>query len=230
MSLGRNNLPMSSLFAGLQRLPGYGIGAVILILLYMIQTEIRYGQRARAMHAGSADRKSTLALSLCALVPVFGFVLAMKASFASTTNLPQWFRGAMLPGEPVTGWIGVIVGATGIALRLWAVLTLRERYTRTLLMQEEHTIERGGPYRWLRHPGYLGSLMVLNGIALASGNWITLLASLIATLGAYTYRIKVEDEMLLAAFGEPYSKYRREVGGLIPSLRPARTARDKTAT
>jgi len=122
----------------------------------------------------------------------------------------------------VIEWVGVVFGACGIALRFWAVLTLRERYTRTLLIQQEHSFERGGPYGWVRHPGYLGSLLVLNGIALASGNWIVLFAALIATLSAYAYRIRVEDKMLVAALGDAYAQYRREVGALVPSLR-ART-------
>ena len=91
-------------------------------------------------------------------------------------------------------------------------LKIPERYTRTLLIQDEHSIERGVPITWVRHPGYLGSLLVLNGIALASGNWITLFASLVATLAAYTYRIKVEDDMLVAALGASYAQYRPEVG------------------
>ena len=45
-----------------------------------------------------------------------------------------------------------------------------------------------------------------------------LLASLAATLSAYTYRIRVEDEMLVAALSEPYAQYQREVGALILSL------------
>ena len=210
---------MSDLFSGVRQLPGYGIAAVILMILYAIQAEIRFGQRARTMRAGAADRKSTLAVSACAAVPVIGFVLAMKANSSLATFLPRWFRDAVLPGEPVIGWCGVVVAAAGVGLRLWAVLKLRARYTRTLLIQDGHSIERGGPYRWCRHPGYLGSLLVLNGIALASGNWITLSASLVATLAAYTYRIKVEDEMLVAGLGDSYAQYRREVGALVPSLR-----------
>ena len=212
---------MFDLISGLKQLPSYGVAAVIVLLLYAVQSEIRFGKRARTMRTGSADRRSTLAVSVCAAVPVLGFALAMKANSSFATLLPEWFRGARLPGEPVIGWAGVVVAAGGVVLRLWAVLRLRERYTRTLLIHDEHAIERGGPYRWLRHPGYLGSLLVLNGIALASGNWITLLASLIATLAAYTHRIKVEDEMLVAALGDSYSEYRREVRALIPSLRAA---------
>lgn len=218
---------MFDLFSGLKQLPGYGVAAVIVLLSYAIQAEIRFGKRARSMRTGAADRKSSLAISLGAAVPILGFVLAMKANSSWGMIAPHWFRSAVLPGEPAVGWAGVVVAAGGVALRLWAVLTLRERYTRTLLVQDEHPIERGGPYRWVRHPGYLGSLLVLNGIALACGNWITLFVSLVATLTAYAYRIKVEDEMLVATLGDSYAQYRREVRALVPLPR-AVLARSRT--
>jgi protein-S-isoprenylcysteine O-methyltransferase Ste14 len=115
----------------------------------------------------------------------------------------------------------VTLGVVGLCIRLWSVLTLRERYTRTLLVQDRHSIERGGPYRWVRHPGYLGSLLCLNGVALASGNILTLTASLLATSAAYAYRIRVEDRMLVHSLGPSYAEYRSQVGALIPSLRLA---------
>ena len=212
---------MSDFIAPFTTLPGYGIAALVVLLLYALQSEIRFGKRARTMRAGGADRKSTLAVSLGAAVSVLGFALGIKASSPTPPSyLPHWFRAAVLPGLPAIAWLGVALGACGIALRLWAVLQLRERYSRTLLVQEEHAIERGGPYRWVRHPGYLGSLLALNGVALASGNWVTLVASLVATFAAYRYRIAVEDEMLVAALGDSYATYRREVPALIPGVRP----------
>jgi len=207
-----------ALIAPLVALPSYGIAALIVLLLYAAQSEIRFGRRARAIRTGSTDRKSTLAVSISAAMPVLGFVLAMKAKSATVgAFIPEWFRSALLPGLPLVAWFGVLLGGCAIMLRLWAVLTLRDRYTRTLLVQDEHSIERGGPYRYVRHPGYLGSLLCLNGIALASGNWPTVVA-LIATSAAYSYRIKVEDEMLTATFGEPYIQYRRDVPALFPIM------------
>jgi protein-S-isoprenylcysteine O-methyltransferase Ste14 len=153
-------------------------------------------------------------------VPVLGFVLAMKVKSPSIASvLPRWFAAAAMPGLPAIAWVGVFLGLCGVALRLWAVVVLRDRYTRTLLVQDEHSIERGGPYHWVRHPGYLGSLLCLNGIALASGNLVTLVASMGATFAAYLYRIRVEDQMLVAAFGASYAQYRRETGALLPTLR-----------
>jgi protein-S-isoprenylcysteine O-methyltransferase Ste14 len=213
---------MAELISRLTSLPGYGLSGLFVLLLYAVESEIRFGSRVRTVRTGPSNHNSTLAVSLCAAVPVLGFVLAMKSSSVDlATSLPHWFRAAAMPGLPAVAWTGVLLGFLGAGLRLWALLTLRDRYTRTLLVQDEHLIERGGPYRWIRHPGYLGSLFCLNGIALASGNWVTLLASLIATSAAYSYRIKVEDEMLVRCLGQPYAIFRREVRALLPWGRPS---------
>ena len=216
---------MSEMLSRFTALPAYGLGGLVIVLLYALQSELRFGARARTIRAGASDRKSTLIVSVSGAVPVLGFALAMKAGSSELSGwLPHWFREAVVPGLPYVGWIGVLLGVVGLVVRLLAVLTLRERYTRTLLVENQQTIERNGPYRWVRHPGYLGSLLCLNGIALASGNLVTLIASLLATSAAYTYRIKVEDEMLVATLGQPYVEYRQQVRALLPFAR-SRTVR-----
>jgi protein-S-isoprenylcysteine O-methyltransferase Ste14 len=189
-------------------LPGYGIGALIVLLLYAIQSEIRFGAKARTITAGPEDRGSTWAVGLSSAVPVLGFILAMK------TRVSPGLR--VMPGMPHVAWVGVGVGVLGLLIRLWSVLTLRDRYTRTLLVGTSHPFERGGPYRFVRHPGYLGSVLTLNGIAIASGDLLTLVVSLAATSAAYTYRIRVEDAMLVSRFGAAYQQYREKVGALLP--------------
>ena len=182
-----------------------GIAATIVLVLYALQAEIRFGAKARSMKGGASDRASTIVLSLASMVPVLGFILAMKGRIPVT-----------LPGMPAVAWVGVAIGTVGFFLRLWSLLVLRERFTRTLLVQEGHEIERSGPYSFIRHPGYLGSLLCLNGIALASGNTLVLIASIVVTCAAYRYRIRVEDAMLVTAFGEAYESYRRSTGALLP--------------
>jgi protein-S-isoprenylcysteine O-methyltransferase Ste14 len=206
---------------GFRALPPYGVGALVVLLLYAAESELRFGKRARAIFAGQLDRGSTLAVSLSAIVPVIGFALAVKAQTASyQSRLPAWLgRAGTMPGMPAVAWVGVGAAVLGLLLRLWAVLALRERYTRTLLLVgNDHTIERGGPYRFVRHPGYLGSLLCLNGIALASGNAPVLAASIVATLAAYAYRIRIEDAMLVDRFGAAYEEYRHEVRALVPFI------------
>jgi len=212
---------LKNLADAIRALPPYGLGGLIVLVAYLVVAEIRFGSKARSNSAGAADRGSTFMVSLAAGVPVLGFAFVMKLrDRAPASALPDWLRAiATLPGLPAAAWVGVVVGGLGVLLRLWALLVLRERFTRTLMVHDEHSIERGGPFRFARHPGYLGSLLCLNGIALASGNTIVFVASLVATSAAYAYRIRVEDEMLVAAFGEAYESYRREVGALLPFVR-----------
>jgi protein-S-isoprenylcysteine O-methyltransferase Ste14 len=197
-----------SLTAGLVALPAYGLTALLVLLIYGLQSEIRFGSAARSATGGAADRGSTLAVSLASAVPVAGFVIAMK-----------WPVPGTLPGMPAVAWLGAGLAALGVLIRLWSLIVLRERYTRTLLIHADHGIEQGGPYRFVRHPGYLGSLLCLNGFALASGNAFVLLASIAATVAAYTYRIRVEEDMLVAAFGAQYALYRSATRALVPFIR-----------
>jgi len=207
--------------AGFKSLPAHGLAAFGVLLLYAVESEIRFGAKARTMAAGPADRWSTIAVSLASAVPVIGFILAMRGGKSTLLRaLPLWLRDpGTMPGMPLIAWLGVGLGVTGLLLRLWALLTLRQRYTRTLRVDEGHLVERGGAYKFVRHPGYLGSLMCLNGLGLASGNTVIFLAGLVATIAAYTYRIRVEEEMLVTAFGASYESYRREIPALLPFLR-----------
>jgi protein-S-isoprenylcysteine O-methyltransferase Ste14 len=199
-------------------LPPYGMGAALVLLLYAIQSEVRFGAKARTMLPKRTDRASTVVLSLASLVPVVGFVVAMQpTTLIQSGRLPTWlFWPGATPNMIAAAWIGVWLGVLGLLLRLWAVLTLRQRYTRTLLVHDDHSMERRGPYRFVRHPGYLGSLLSHNGIAFASCSIPIFVASISATLAAYGYRIRVEEAMLVATFGERYEEYRRGVAALVP--------------
>jgi protein-S-isoprenylcysteine O-methyltransferase len=201
--------------------PPHLAAAITVLLIYVVQSEVRFGKPARASKPGAADRGSTWALSYAVLIPVLGLVFSIQVATSPNLRGLAFFgpsSPAAMPGMPAVAWLGVAAGTLGLVLRLWAVLTLRERFTRTLLIHDDHTIERRGPYRLVRHPGYLGSLLTLNGIALATGNAAVFVASLLVMCAAYAYRIRVEDAMLVAAFGAPYEAYRREVKALIPFL------------
>jgi protein-S-isoprenylcysteine O-methyltransferase Ste14 len=202
------------------QLQPYAIAAIAVLVLFEMQSYVRFGAKARKLRAGASDRGSTVALSLASLVPAVGFVIGQRISGPHRhIVVPDWIVSpGPTPFMVGLAWAGVAFALAGLCLRLWAVLTLRHRYTRTLLINDSHLIERGGPYRCLRHPGYLGSLLCLNGFALASTSVFVVIASLAATIAAYAYRIRVEDRMLVAHFGKAHEDYRREVPAVLPFL------------
>lgn len=85
-------------------------------------------------------------------------------------------------------------------------------------VQEEQPIIRKGPYRFIRHPSYTGTLLTLVGIGLAVQSWGAVLVLVLIFGIVYGYRIHIEEKALVAHMGEKYIAYRRETKMLIPFL------------
>ncbi|MDA4132040.1 MAG: protein-S-isoprenylcysteine O-methyltransferase, partial [Thaumarchaeota archaeon] len=64
---------------------------------------------------------------------------------------------ALLP--PASFYLGVGMMVSGILVRLWAVSTLRGFFSYTVQIKEGHHVIQSGPYRFVRHPAYTGSLL-----------------------------------------------------------------------
>lgn len=91
---------------------------------------------------------------------------------------------------------GLALFVVGELLRGWSIGTLAERYTVRVVVLPTVPLMGGGPYRFLRHPIYVGITLVLAGVPIAFGLWGS--ALLIALLNgvALTRRIRREDAAL----------------------------------
>lgn len=73
-----------------------------------------------------------------------------------------------------------------------------------------------GPYRFLRHPYYLGTMLVLIGLAVASRHVVSVLAALGVIVVVFRKRMIEDDKRLSAALGPIYDEYRQRVPALVP--------------
>jgi protein-S-isoprenylcysteine O-methyltransferase len=95
---------------------------------------------------------------------------------------------------------------------------LGKQFTAAVLQVEGHQLITSGPYRWLRHPSYTGSLVSFFGNAIFLEAWLGLVITLACMGSAYFYRIKVEEMMLDKIFGQSYQCYRQHTWCVIPFL------------
>jgi protein-S-isoprenylcysteine O-methyltransferase Ste14 len=115
-------------------------------------------------------------------------------------------------------WIGILTGLTGVWIRSSAMKTLGRFYSRNVGKQAEHQIVQHGWYRYIRHPGYLGTFLTFLGFAVSSSSWLAVGINVVLFFIAYSYRIKVEEQALVAGFGDAYRQYQAKTWKLIPFL------------
>jgi len=84
-----------------------------------------------------------------------------------------------------------------------------------------------GPYRWVRHPYFLGVILMLVGAIVAMRS-LPALVLLIPTLRVTVSRARREEHNLALRFGDSYETYRAKVSPFLP-LRPPLSAEDMAA-
>jgi protein-S-isoprenylcysteine O-methyltransferase Ste14 len=92
---------------------------------------------------------------------------------------------------------GAALAMLGELIRVWAAGHV----------EKSREVTRSGPYRYTRHPLYLGSSIIGAGIAIASGRWVVAVlvaAYLLTTIGA---AIRAEEAHLREKFGNEYDAY-----------------------
>ena len=111
---------------------------------------------------------------------------------------------------------GVLMIFLGSLLRRYCWRTLGEYFTGDVRATPDQPVIRSGPYRLVRHPSYTAGMMMFIGIGLALGSWFSLALLTIAAYATYSYRVIVEERVLLDALGEPYATYMKERKRFIP--------------
>src|SRR6185503_845520 len=124
--------------------------------------------------------------------------------------------GSLATLFPLLGYVGCLMMAVGITIRLGAVATLKRHFTHKVAIIENHELVDIGIYGIIRHPAYLGHLVSLLGIGLILGNWVSLTALVVLPLAAVWYRIQVEERALLRYFGPAYQGYASRTKRLLP--------------
>jgi protein-S-isoprenylcysteine O-methyltransferase Ste14 len=92
---------------------------------------------------------------------------------------------------------GGILATTGEGIRIWAAGHL----------EKNREVTRSGPYRWLRHPLYLGSALIAAGIVVASDSRIVAALVAIYVFTTIPAAIVSEEAHLREKFGGDYDAY-----------------------
>lgn len=125
-------------------------------------------------------------------------------------------REARPPIQSVWSILGLISIFGGLGFRYWSIRTLGKFFTADVQVQADQTIITKGPYRFIRHPSYLGSFVMAIGISIIFRSYVGLAFCFLGFFLAYMYRITMEEKALVSELGAPYEEYKRKTWRLLP--------------
>jgi protein-S-isoprenylcysteine O-methyltransferase Ste14 len=177
-----------------------GATASLLGLAMFLTIDPGLARERRRPGPGGVDRRTQLLLATVMGAEVVIACLDV-GRFHWSDSVPPGLRAA-----------GLLLFGAGYGLVIWSVAVNRF-FSSVVRVQAErgHTIITAGPYRYVRHPGYLGMLMSYPVVSLAIGSWWAV------TPGALCFGIVLRRAVLEDAYLREHLPGYRDYAASVPS-------------
>lgn len=143
---------------------------------------------------------------------------AVSALIVTLMVTGWWWDGLQQRDVSVAEWLGLTMVLTGCGIRYWAIQTLGRHFTFELGLRGDHRLVTAGPYRWVMHPSYTGTMLVEGGMTLFFSQWLVGAVLMISVVAFLYRRIRDEEAMLRDQFGAEFDRYRASRARLIPGV------------
>ena len=141
-----------------------------------------------------------------AIMGVVGVITLARYVLAGLDQRYGWTSGISLAAQLA----GLTVAVLGYALVVWATAS-NAFFSQIVRIQTErgHAVATGGPYRFVRHPGYSGTILSELAIPIVLASWWALILGVV-NAGLLVLRTALEDRALQAEL-TGYTDYARRV-------------------
>jgi len=139
----------------------------------------------------------------------FSGMIVAAVDFVSIQRMIYVFNPVTLSGLPLL--------PIGSAMRIQARRTLGIHFSPVVRILPEHELITCGIYKHVRHPGYMGELLLYFSIPLLFNSLYGFLV-MVLLVPLILYRIKIEEQALIMKFGDEYRNYVKNTRKLIPCV------------
>ena len=153
----------------------------------------------------ATDRSATL-LKLAFIV------VLSAASFDNRAHHIDPFRPS---GAQLAGFFLI---AAGLDLRRRAMAALGHHFSIKVVLFDDHRLVESGPFRTIRHPNYLGLVLIMIGTAIVLESPLAFSAVLAVWVPALLLRIRHEESVLARHFGAAWHGYAQRTWRLLPRV------------
>jgi protein-S-isoprenylcysteine O-methyltransferase Ste14 len=170
--------------------------------------------RKRPPKATEAKRDSFASLGIC--LQMVGYFLVFFQ--------PPW-QPFLPPVAALSGAAGIVFGVVTVSIAAasgWliesAVRTLGKQWALRARLVEGHQLITAGPYAYIRNPIYTGMSGMLIATGLAMEHWLALIAAVVIFAIGMVIRVRAEEKLLRAQFGDEFEGYAKRVPAVLPGI------------
>jgi len=185
----------------------FGINPLWLGLFYALsEVTISLAMRAKRESRGSDQGSLRMIWMVINVSMISGILIALYLPYGH------------LAGGKELYWSGFGLFVFGLALRWYSIAYLGRFFTVHVAVVSDQTVVDTGPYRFIRHPSYTGSLTAFLGLGLCLANAFAIAVIVIPITAVFLHRIHIEELALQSGLGDAYKNYMRRTKRLVPFI------------
>jgi protein-S-isoprenylcysteine O-methyltransferase Ste14 len=200
--------------------PAYLFAMPLLVRAWNFGDRVRAGGWGDSPHAQALTLQEVVTVAFLALTvllfilrrPVVGRHANWRGGLVALVGTFLLNVVGFLPVESTASTTAVLVIVLWTLFTIWSLATLGRCFG---LMPEVRGLVMRGPYRWVRHPVYLGELTSALGMLIVKPHPL-IVGLYLVFLGLQYWRTLFEEEALVEVFPSEYPAYRARVSRLLP--------------
>ncbi|MGE5123312.1 MAG: methyltransferase family protein [Acidobacteriaceae bacterium] len=187
------------------------LGYAIVVALFSLAVSIQAYESVVGIRGGKGEKEKFVFRQHVVRI------LLIIAMYVTLFFIPLFDRLdiGVFPGPPCVNWLGVVFSAIGYFLIFLSGLALGRQYSQDVTIQPGHRLITWGVYRFIRHPRYLGIILLAIGVSLVFRSWIGLIATIVFS-AILLFRIQDEETTMHQEFGVEWEVYRQRSWRLLP--------------
>lgn len=202
--------------------PALIVGIILLIYWVRVLIMVRKTKKEAGHHANFIPEEKLGRLIRVIWMPLVALWVLLPLIFG--IGLLQNFfplrPGFTYPGAHLIVWIATAIAIVAFIITWICWIKMGKSWRMGIDPNEKTQLVLSGPYGYVRHPIYgLSQLLVLMTMIILPSPAMIVVGVLHILL--MQWEVRREDAYLVATHGEPYAKYKQNVGRFLPrSLRP----------
>lgn len=181
------------------------LGILIILSLFYMSSEIilTVVKRSKTEEVKRINDKGSL------------MIIWMVMPISITAGFFLAYHGVWTHKHIIIAMAGMAVCFAGFVIRWISIIQLSKGFSVNVVVKTNQVLKTNGMYKYIRHPSYLGELLIVMGISIGMNSALSFIVVTVPVLAALIYRIGVEEKLLEEEFGEEFIEYKNSTRRMI---------------